>query len=185
MPVCAQMNPASPAFQRIFNNAFAFAAFKSTEPWLQVGVITGQVDAVWGPHVLPVHKQQPHQTRWHSIVSCTASSRSQTCRLRQVKLTGTCACLPPSMHMHITGVHHTGHACCHEGGRPPAATVEGEHATAQDCSGSQAPVRKHTLAPGTLLLPAQFHSLHLGMSGNQRGAHAGHACPCPVSPSIP
>jgi hypothetical protein len=31
-----QMNPASPAFQRIFNNAFAFAAFKSTEPWLQV-----------------------------------------------------------------------------------------------------------------------------------------------------
>lgn len=29
-----EMNPASPAFQRIFSNAFAFTAFKSTEPWL-------------------------------------------------------------------------------------------------------------------------------------------------------
>jgi hypothetical protein len=29
-----EMNPASPAFQRIFNNPFAFAAFKSTEPHL-------------------------------------------------------------------------------------------------------------------------------------------------------
>jgi len=30
-----EMNPASPAFQRIFDNPFAFAAFKSTEPWLE------------------------------------------------------------------------------------------------------------------------------------------------------
>jgi hypothetical protein len=29
-----EMNPASPAFQRIFSNPFAFAAFKSTEPHL-------------------------------------------------------------------------------------------------------------------------------------------------------
>ncbi len=29
------MNPQSPAFQRIFQNAFAYAAFKSTEPWLE------------------------------------------------------------------------------------------------------------------------------------------------------
>lgn len=29
-----EMDPNSPAFQRIFSNAFAFAAFKSTEPWL-------------------------------------------------------------------------------------------------------------------------------------------------------
>lgn len=28
------MNPASTVFQRVFNNAFAYAAFKSTEPWL-------------------------------------------------------------------------------------------------------------------------------------------------------
>ena len=29
------MNPASPAFQRIFSNPFAYTAFKSTEPWLE------------------------------------------------------------------------------------------------------------------------------------------------------
>lgn len=28
------MNPASPGFQRVFRNPFAYAAFKSTEPWL-------------------------------------------------------------------------------------------------------------------------------------------------------
>ncbi|KAG2492625.1 hypothetical protein HYH03_009041 [Edaphochlamys debaryana] len=30
-----EMNPASPVFQRIFSNPFAYTAFKSTEPWLQ------------------------------------------------------------------------------------------------------------------------------------------------------
>jgi TRAP-type C4-dicarboxylate transport system substrate-binding protein len=30
-----EMNPASPAFQRIFANPFAYTAFKSTEPWLE------------------------------------------------------------------------------------------------------------------------------------------------------
>lgn len=29
-----EMNPASAGFQRIFRNPFAYAAFKSTEPWL-------------------------------------------------------------------------------------------------------------------------------------------------------
>lgn len=29
------MDPGSPAFQRVLKNPFAFAAFKSTEPWLQ------------------------------------------------------------------------------------------------------------------------------------------------------
>ncbi|CAL8463717.1 g3251 [Coccomyxa elongata] len=29
-----EMNPASPGFQRVFRNPFAYAAFKSTEPWL-------------------------------------------------------------------------------------------------------------------------------------------------------
>jgi hypothetical protein len=29
-----EMNPSSPAFQRIFGNVFAYTAFKSTEPWL-------------------------------------------------------------------------------------------------------------------------------------------------------
>ena len=29
-----EMDPASPGFQRVFANPFAFAAFKSTEPWL-------------------------------------------------------------------------------------------------------------------------------------------------------
>lgn len=29
-----EMNPNSPAFQRIFSNVFAYTAFKSTEPWL-------------------------------------------------------------------------------------------------------------------------------------------------------
>lgn len=28
------MNPASDGFQRVFRNPFAYAAFKSTEPWL-------------------------------------------------------------------------------------------------------------------------------------------------------
>ncbi len=28
------MNPASEGFQRVFRNPFAYAAFKSTEPWL-------------------------------------------------------------------------------------------------------------------------------------------------------
>ena len=28
------MDPASAAFQRVFGNPFAYAAFKSTEPWL-------------------------------------------------------------------------------------------------------------------------------------------------------
>lgn len=31
-----EMNPQSPVFQRIFGNPFAYTAFKSTEPWLQV-----------------------------------------------------------------------------------------------------------------------------------------------------
>jgi len=30
------MDPRSPAFGRILNNPFAYTAFKSTEPWLQV-----------------------------------------------------------------------------------------------------------------------------------------------------
>ena len=29
-----EMDPASPAFARIFANPFAYTAFKSTEPWL-------------------------------------------------------------------------------------------------------------------------------------------------------
>ena len=29
-----EMNPASKGFQRVFKNPFAYAAFKSTEPWL-------------------------------------------------------------------------------------------------------------------------------------------------------
>ena len=29
-----EMNPASDGFQRVFRNPFAYAAFKSTEPWL-------------------------------------------------------------------------------------------------------------------------------------------------------
>ena len=29
-----EMNPASEGFQRVFKNPFAYAAFKSTEPWL-------------------------------------------------------------------------------------------------------------------------------------------------------
>jgi hypothetical protein len=29
-----EMNPASEGFQRMFKNPFAYAAFKSTEPWL-------------------------------------------------------------------------------------------------------------------------------------------------------
>ena len=29
-----EMNPVSPGFQRVFANPFAYAAFKSTEPWL-------------------------------------------------------------------------------------------------------------------------------------------------------
>ena len=29
-----EMNPASEGFQRVFRNPFAYAAFKSTEPWL-------------------------------------------------------------------------------------------------------------------------------------------------------
>ena len=29
------MNPRSEAFQKVVNNPFAYAAFKSTEPWLQ------------------------------------------------------------------------------------------------------------------------------------------------------
>ncbi|PSC69467.1 methyltransferase type 11 [Micractinium conductrix] len=29
-----EMNPASPVFQRVFSNPFAYVAFKSTEPWL-------------------------------------------------------------------------------------------------------------------------------------------------------
>jgi hypothetical protein len=29
-----EMNPSSPAFQRVFANVFAYTAFKSTEPWL-------------------------------------------------------------------------------------------------------------------------------------------------------
>eukprot|EP00600_Ochromonadales_sp_CCMP1393_P014469 CAMPEP_0174996534 /NCGR_PEP_ID=MMETSP0005-20121125/447_1 /TAXON_ID=420556 /ORGANISM="Ochromonas sp., Strain CCMP1393" /LENGTH=335 /DNA_ID=CAMNT_0016250951 /DNA_START=57 /DNA_END=1064 /DNA_ORIENTATION=+ len=33
--VMMDMNPESPAFQRISSNPFAFAAFKSTEPWIQ------------------------------------------------------------------------------------------------------------------------------------------------------
>ena len=31
-----EMNPASPVFDRILSNAFVYAAFRSTEPWLQV-----------------------------------------------------------------------------------------------------------------------------------------------------
>jgi len=31
-----EMDPASAAFQRVFDNPFAYAAFKSTEPWLLV-----------------------------------------------------------------------------------------------------------------------------------------------------
>ncbi len=31
-----EMNPQSAVFQRIFGNPFAYTAFKSTEPWLQV-----------------------------------------------------------------------------------------------------------------------------------------------------
>lgn len=31
-----EMDPASAAFQRVFENPFAYAAFKSTEPWLLV-----------------------------------------------------------------------------------------------------------------------------------------------------
>eukprot|EP00798_Chlamydomonas_sp_ICE-L_P012997 gene12997-5361_t len=30
-----EMNPASPAFQRVLGNPFAFTAFRSTEPWLE------------------------------------------------------------------------------------------------------------------------------------------------------
>ena len=29
-----EMNPASAGFQKVFENPFAYAAFKSTEPWL-------------------------------------------------------------------------------------------------------------------------------------------------------
>jgi hypothetical protein len=29
-----EMNPVSHGFQRVFKNPFAYAAFKSTEPWL-------------------------------------------------------------------------------------------------------------------------------------------------------
>ena len=29
-----EMDPASPGFQRVFASPFAYAAFKSTEPWL-------------------------------------------------------------------------------------------------------------------------------------------------------
>lgn len=39
-----EMNPASPVFQRIFGNPFAYTAFKSTEPWLQE-YITLDMDA--------------------------------------------------------------------------------------------------------------------------------------------
>ncbi len=31
-----QMDPTSAMFQRMFSNPFAFAGFKSTEPWLEV-----------------------------------------------------------------------------------------------------------------------------------------------------
>ena len=34
------MDPASAAFQRVFDNPFAYAAFKSTEPWLLVRPLT-------------------------------------------------------------------------------------------------------------------------------------------------
>lgn len=32
--IAQEMNPASAGFQRVFKNPFAYAAFKSTEPWL-------------------------------------------------------------------------------------------------------------------------------------------------------
>jgi len=36
------MNPRSSSFARIMSNPFAYTAFKSTEPWLQVGYVTVQ-----------------------------------------------------------------------------------------------------------------------------------------------
>lgn len=43
-----EMNPASPAFQRVFSNAFAYTAFKSTEPWLMEYVTLDLAAALTG-----------------------------------------------------------------------------------------------------------------------------------------
>lgn len=43
-----EMNPATPAFQRIFSNPFAYTAFKSTEPWLEEYVMLNLHAAMLG-----------------------------------------------------------------------------------------------------------------------------------------
>lgn len=40
------MNPSTPKFQKVFSNPFAFAAFKSTEPWLQEYISMDMYDAL-------------------------------------------------------------------------------------------------------------------------------------------
>ncbi len=58
-----EMNPASPVFQRIFSNPFAYTAFKSTEPWLQVGARGGRAAAS-----VPLSHSTPPSSPWPPLL---------------------------------------------------------------------------------------------------------------------
>jgi hypothetical protein len=49
------MDPAAPAFSRIFGNVFAFTAFKSTEPWL-IDYVTLDLHAAMRQVCVPVEQ---------------------------------------------------------------------------------------------------------------------------------
>ena len=77
------MDPASAAFQRVFENPFAYAAFKSTEPWLLVRPLSGTcpytahedvpaalVAPTSGNHVVPVC--------WLDVPPCASTTHGGT-----------------------------------------------------------------------------------------------------------
>eukprot|EP00775_Hariotina_reticulata_P008701 gene8701-8882_t len=63
-----EMNPAAPAFQRIFSNAFAFTAFKSTEPWL-IDYITLDLHATMQETGFNTPKQLENSPKHRTVVA--------------------------------------------------------------------------------------------------------------------
>lgn len=63
-----EMNPASPGFQRVFNNPFAYVAFKSTEPWLLEYVSLDMAAAMADAGFLPA-QQLENSPRHRTVVA--------------------------------------------------------------------------------------------------------------------
>lgn len=145
-----EMDPSSPIWQRIFNNPFAYAAFKSTEPYLEVqgrcvwGRGGGGGPSTWGgwvgrrvPGLRPTTSRvrrdhgtgPPQQGSWHHDASWTS-----------VLLRCCCCCRrPPPSPQHTLSYHrhhHTPHCA------RPQEYVSLDLASAIKDAGFEAPRQK-------------------------------------------